>query len=206
MIRKSFGLISTKCFLKDDLWNSFITESVAMTKPEIASLFIFSNTRMLDTGDQRRQSEKRIGTNQSSWSGFNKRGRVAYFVAGYEVFSLRNNYKMLKSSKHQAVAVAALQFLDLVKIDGDSSFKSRNINMYIQDWLDRVDRGALRKVNGDIFNFIFKLEAVLRISTWHWLGNIMVRIWKKNYFRQRLIMRMSILHANLCPKVLLLRH
>ena len=37
-----------------------------MTKPEIASLFIFSNTRMLDTGDQRRQSEKRIGTNQSS--------------------------------------------------------------------------------------------------------------------------------------------
>lgn len=74
---------------------------------------------------------------------------------------------MLKSSKHQAVAVAALQFLDLVKIDGDSSFKSRNINMYIQDWLDRVDRGALRKVNGDIFNFIFKLEAVLRISTWH---------------------------------------
>ena len=28
--------------LKDDLWNSFITESVAVIKPEIVSLFLHS--------------------------------------------------------------------------------------------------------------------------------------------------------------------
>ena len=39
---------------------------------------------------------------------------------------------MLKSSKNQAVAVAALQFLDSMLIDGVSSFKLRRFNMYIQ--------------------------------------------------------------------------
>ena len=34
--------------------------------------------------------------------------------------------------------------------------------MYFEDWLDRVNRGGLIKVNGDTFNFIFKLEAVVR--------------------------------------------
>ena len=34
--------------------------------------------------------------------------------------------------------------------------------MYFEDWLDRVNRGGLIKVNGDIFKFIFKLEAVVR--------------------------------------------
>ena len=48
---------------------------------------------------------------------------------------------MLKSSKNRVAAVAALQFLDSVKIDGDSSFRSRSVN---------------------IFNFIFKVEAVVR--------------------------------------------
>ena len=69
---------------------------------------------------------------------------------------------MLKSSKNRVAAVAALQFLDSVKIDGDSSFRSRSVNIYIQSWLDRVNRGGLNKVNGDIFNFIFKVEAVVR--------------------------------------------
>ena len=34
--------------------------------------------------------------------------------------------------------------------------------MYIQDWLDQVKQSGLIKVNGDIFNFILKLEAVVR--------------------------------------------
>ena len=57
---------------------------------------------------------------------------------------------MLKSSKNRVAAVAALQFLDSVKIDGDSSFRSRSVNIYIQSCLDRVNRGGLNKVNGDI--------------------------------------------------------
>ena len=69
---------------------------------------------------------------------------------------------MLKSSKNQAVAVAALQFLDSMKIDGVSSFKLRRFNMYIQDQLNPVNRGDLIKVNGDISNFVSKLEAVVR--------------------------------------------
>ena len=87
--------------------------------------------------------------------------KVRYYVAGYVV--LRNNYKMLKSSKDRAFAIAALRLLDLVKINRDSRFKSRSFNMCIQDWLDRVNRGGLIKVNGNIFNFIFKLEAVVRV-------------------------------------------
>ena len=43
---------------------------------------------------------------------------------------------MLRGRKNRAVAVAALQFLDSVKVDGDSSYKLRSFNMYIQDWLD----------------------------------------------------------------------
>ena len=69
---------------------------------------------------------------------------------------------MLKSSKNQAVAVAALLFLDSMKIDGVSSFKLRRFNMYIQDQLNPVNRGDLIKVNGDISNFVSKLEAVVR--------------------------------------------
>ena len=87
--------------------------------------------------------------------------KVRYYVAGYVV--LRNNYKMLKSSKDRAFAIAALRLLDLVKINRDSRFKSRSFNMCIQDWLDRVNRGGLIKVNGNIFNFIFKVEAVVRV-------------------------------------------
>ena len=59
-------------------------------------------------------------------------------------------------------AVTALQFLDSVKINEDSSFKSISFNTYIPDWLDRFNRGGLIKFNRDIFNFIFKLEAVVR--------------------------------------------
>ena len=89
--------------------------------------------------------------------------KVSYYVAGYVVYSLRNEYKMLKCSKDRAFAIAALQLLDLVKINRDLRFKSRSFNMYIQDWLDRVNRGGLIKVNGNILNFIFKLEAVVRV-------------------------------------------
>ena len=88
--QQEFWIDIHQMLLKDDLWNSFITQSVAVTKPEIVSLFfIFSNSRMRNTGDQRRQHEKRIRTDQS-----------IYYVAGYVVFSLRNKYKMLKSSKN----------------------------------------------------------------------------------------------------------
>ena len=128
--QEEFWIDIHRMLLKDDLWNSFITESVAVTKPEIASLFLYS-----PLGDH----EKSIRTHQNTWSDFNKRGRKSNLLfAGYVVFSLRNKDKMLKSSKNRAVAVAALQFLDSVKIDGDSSFKSRSFNMYVDQMISAI--------------------------------------------------------------------
>ena len=148
----------------DDLWKSLITESVAVTKPEIVSLFLYSLiqeyvTQVIREDNTRRESGQTKALDLTLTRGEEK---VIYYVAGYVVFSLRNKYMILKNSKNRAVTVAALQFLDSVKIDGDSSFKSRSFNMYIEDWLDRVNRGGLIKVNGDIFKSIFKLEAVVR--------------------------------------------
>ena len=66
------------------------------------------------------------------------------------------------SRKNRLVAVAEQQFLYSVKVGGDSSFKSTNLNVYIQDLLGAVNRGGSIKVNGDLYNFILKFEAVVR--------------------------------------------
>ena len=145
--------------LKDDLWNLFITESVSVTNPAIVSHFLYSLiqayvTQVIIEGHTRRESDRTLTKEEE---------KLIYYVAGYVVFFMRNKYKMLKSSKNRAVAVAALQFLDSVKIDGNSSFKLRSFNMYIEDWLNGANRGGLIKVNGGIFDLIFKLEAVVRV-------------------------------------------
>ena len=82
--------------------------------------------------------------------------KVIYYVASYMVLLLRNKYKMLMSNKNWVVAVA--EQVSLLR----KSFKLRSFNFYIQDWLNWVNRSDLIKVNGDLFNFILKLEAVVR--------------------------------------------
>ena len=88
--------------LKDDLWNSFITESVAVTKPEIVSLFLYSLlqeyvTHVIREDNTRRESGQ---TKTLDLTLTGEEEKVIYYVAGYVVFSLTNKYKMLKSSKN----------------------------------------------------------------------------------------------------------
>ena len=82
--------------LKDDLWNYFITESVAVTKPEIVSLSLYSLlqeyvTQLIREDNTRRESGQ---TKTLDLTLTRQEEKVIYYVAGYVVFSLRNKYKM----------------------------------------------------------------------------------------------------------------
>ena len=110
----------------------------------------------LPNNHHQRQYEKRRQTKALDLTFTKEEEKVIYYVASYMVLLLRNKYKMLMSNKDWVVAVA--EQVSLLR----KSFKLRSFNFYIQDWLNWVDRSDLIKVNGDLFDFILKLEAVVR--------------------------------------------
>ena len=106
--QEEFWIDIHQMLLKDDLWNYFITESVAVTKPEIVSLFLYSLlqeyvTQVIREDNTRRESGQ---TKTLDLTLTRQEEKVIYYVAGYVVFSFRNKYKMLRSSKNRAVAVS----------------------------------------------------------------------------------------------------
>ncbi|XP_057311592.1 uncharacterized protein LOC130649343 [Hydractinia symbiolongicarpus] len=87
---------------------------------------------------------------------------VLYYVSGYIIFSLRKKYQRLADSKNKVVAVAALQFLNSLKVSGDDKLQVYSFLDYTRSWVDQVSRGYLIKVNDDMFIFCRRIKNVIR--------------------------------------------
>ena len=92
----------------------------------------------------------------------NEEQQIVYYVAGYIVFTLRKKYKKIESGGKNQVASAAVEFLDSLRITGDTSIKAHSFLDFTRKWIDIVNRGGLIKVNDDMFIFVRHVENVVR--------------------------------------------
>ena len=56
----------------------------------------------------------------------NEEQQIIYYVAGYIVFTLRKKYVKIESGGKNKVASAAVEFLDSLRITGDTSIKAHS--------------------------------------------------------------------------------
>ena len=154
-----------KFILDSDSWCDFIKANVAITVDlKTVSLFLFPVIQNYITQFLKEVNHRQDQSNQKILylKLTQEEEKVIYYVAGYVVFALRNKYKILLKSKKMDIAVAALQFLDSLKVVGDTPFKVDDFESYIQQWVDHINRGGLIKVNKEMFYFVSKIEMEVR--------------------------------------------
>ena len=92
----------------------------------------------------------------------NEEQQIIYYVAGYNVFTLRKKYVKIENGGKNQVASAAVEFLDSLRITGDTSIKAYSFLDFTKKLIDLVNRGGLIKVNDGMFIFVRNVENVVR--------------------------------------------
>ena len=83
--------------------------------------------------------------------------QTLYYVAGYLVFSLKQNMRTSTSKPNPLVAL-----LDSWGSKDSSKCQDLGIEEYVRAWVEQVDRGGLFKVNSQFYQVIVKIEKLAR--------------------------------------------
>ena len=159
-----FWKVIHSMIVKDSKWEGFVLKCINPTvAPTVISSLLYSLVTSYITQLLKQHSSNSQGFQKLKLELSKEEEKILYYVAGYLVFSLLKKYRKLeKSKKKHHIAIASIQFLESLRVSGDNSFNSNDFETYVQEWLCRVNRGGLVKVNQQAFFFIYKIEITVR--------------------------------------------